>query len=120
MSIRAARTESSIRSPAAALCSAIRSPSVLERRGGVIPFCSAICYQSEPRFEVFDQGLVTMTKSRFLLLAAIVLAAVCFRIAPYVLGALDLTDVRQITGFFWNFSPVSALFLFCGAQFSDR
>ncbi|MBI3862547.1 MAG: hypothetical protein HY290_11705 [Planctomycetia bacterium] len=61
-----------------------------------------------------------MTKSRYVLLALLVVAAVSFRIMPYVLGALGLTDVRQFAGFLWNFSPVSALFLFCGAHFPEK
>ncbi len=61
-----------------------------------------------------------MLKSRFLLLAAIVVTAVVVRIAPYVLGVMGLTDVTQAAGFLWNFSPLTALFLFGGAQFAER
>jgi hypothetical protein len=65
-------------------------------------------------------GLSKMTKSRFLLLAIIIAAAVCIRLIPYVLGALGLTDVRQFAGFLWNFSPIMALYLFTGARFPER
>ncbi len=61
-----------------------------------------------------------MTKSRFLLLAMIIAAAVSVRLIPYVLGAMGLTDVHQFTGFLWNFSPIMALFLFTGARFPER
>src|SRR5262245_18190952 len=50
----------------------------------------------------------------------LITAAVSVRIIPYVLGALGLTDVRQFAGFLWNFSPISELFLFCGAHFSEK
>ncbi|MBS0260940.1 MAG: hypothetical protein JSS02_03205 [Planctomycetes bacterium] len=61
-----------------------------------------------------------MTKSRYLLLLSIFATVVCVRTLPYVLGALDLTNIRQVAGFLWNFSPVTALFLFAGTQATDR
>jgi hypothetical protein len=61
-----------------------------------------------------------MTKSRYLLLALIFAAAVCVKTLPYVLGAWGLTDVKDFASLLWNFSPITALFLFCGAQFPER
>jgi hypothetical protein len=61
-----------------------------------------------------------MHKPRYLLLASIVVLAVSVRVTPYILGALGLTDVQQIAAFLWNFSPLTALFLFGGAQFVER
>jgi len=61
-----------------------------------------------------------MQKSRFLLLTSIIVIAAAARMIPFVLGALGLTDVTQVAGALWNFSPVTALFLFGGAQFADR
>ena len=88
------------------------------KRSAGIPFCFAICYQSEMTTNS-RSGLSKMTKSRFLLLAMIIAAAVSVRLIPYVLGAMGLTDVHQFTGFLWNFSPIMALFLFTGARFPD-
>ena len=61
-----------------------------------------------------------MQKPRFLLLASIIVLAVSVRVAPYILGVMGLTDVRQFAAFLWNFSPITALFLFGGAQFAQR
>jgi hypothetical protein len=57
-----------------------------------------------------------MKKSRFLLLAMIIAVAVCLRTLPYLLGV----DARQFASFVWNFSPITALFLFTGALFPER
>lgn len=61
-----------------------------------------------------------MTKPRFLLLAMITLAVVGLRLVPYVLNSLGLIDVKEFTSFIWNFSPLTALFLFTGARFPER
>jgi hypothetical protein len=61
-----------------------------------------------------------MQKPRFLLLASIIVLAVSVRVAPYILGVMGLTDVKQFAAFLWNFSPITALFLFGGAQFTQR
>jgi hypothetical protein len=61
-----------------------------------------------------------MTKNRYLLLAMITLAVVCVRLIPYVLDRLELIDVNEFTSFIWNFSPLTALFLFTGARFPER
>jgi hypothetical protein len=58
--------------------------------------------------------------SRFLPVAAMILAAALVRLMPYILGALGMQDVRDVTVFLWSFSPISALFLFGGAQFAER
>lgn len=58
--------------------------------------------------------------SRVLPIAVMILVPAVFRVLPYVLGALGLTNVHEITAFLWNVSPVSAVFLFGGAQFADR
>src|SRR5580765_2501899 len=57
-----------------------------------------------------------MTKSRFLLLAMILAIVACLRTLPYFLGV----DARQFASFVWNFSPLTALFLFAGALFPER
>src|SRR5207253_5934443 len=59
-------------------------------------------------------------RSSFVLAAAVVLLAASARLMPYVLGAMGLGDVTKFAAFLWNFSPVTALFLFGGAQFADR
>ena len=61
-----------------------------------------------------------MHKSRFLLLASIIVSAATVRVAPYVLQKMGLTDITQYSAFLWNYSPIMALFLFGGAQFSER
>jgi hypothetical protein len=61
-----------------------------------------------------------MQKPRFLLLASIIVLAVSVRVTPYILAKLEMTDVTQFAAFLWNFSPLTALFLFGGAQFAQR
>jgi len=58
--------------------------------------------------------------SRVLPIAALILAAALVRLMPYILGAFGMGDVHDATAFLWNFSPVSALFLFGGARLADR
>jgi hypothetical protein len=58
--------------------------------------------------------------SRFLPIAVMILAPALIRLTPYILGALGMGDVHDATAFLWNFSPVSALFLFGGARLADR
>jgi hypothetical protein len=58
--------------------------------------------------------------SRFLPIAVMVLVPVLVRLMPYILGALGMGDVHDVTAFLWNFSPVGALFLFGGAKLADR
>jgi hypothetical protein len=58
--------------------------------------------------------------SRFLPIAAMILAPALVRLLPYILGALEMGDVHDATAFLWNFSPVSALFLFGGAKLAER
>ena len=61
-----------------------------------------------------------MQKRRFLLFGSIIILAILVRVTPYVLDKLGMTDVRQVAAFLWNFSPITALFLFGGAQFAQR
>lgn len=58
--------------------------------------------------------------TRFLPVAAMILAPALVRLMPYILGAFGMGDVHDVTAFLWNFSPVSALFLFGGAKLADR
>lgn len=58
--------------------------------------------------------------SRLLPVAAMILLPALVRTMPYILGALGMTDIHSFTAYLWNFSPISALFLFGGAKFSDR
>lgn len=58
--------------------------------------------------------------ARFLPIAATVLLAALVRTTPYILGALGLTNVHDVTAFLWNLSPIGALFLFGGAKFAER
>jgi hypothetical protein len=85
-----------------------------------------------------------MHRSRFLLLASIVVLAAVVRVAPYLIANLGLadaavfsrafdkqvvtraiasmgvTDADEFAAVLWNFSPITALFLFGGAYISDR
>ena len=61
-----------------------------------------------------------MKKSQVILLSLIFAAAMLVKTLPYFLSLAGLTDVKDITSFIWNFSPIMALFLFCGAQVTDR
>ena len=58
--------------------------------------------------------------SRALPIAALILAAALVRLMPYILGAFGMGDVHDPAAFRWNFSPVSALFLFGGAKLAER
>jgi hypothetical protein len=58
--------------------------------------------------------------SRFLPIAVMILAPAAVRLVPYILGALGMGNVHDATAFLWNFSPLSALFLFGGAKFAER
>jgi Family of unknown function (DUF6580) len=58
--------------------------------------------------------------SRFVPIAIMVLVPALFRLIPYILAALGFGDVHDVSAFRWNFSPVSALFLFGGAKLADR
>ena len=58
--------------------------------------------------------------TRFLPIAVMILVPAVVRLLPYILGAFGMGDVHDVTAFLWNFSPVSALFLFGGAKLADR
>ncbi len=58
--------------------------------------------------------------SRFLPIAVMIVAPAAVRLMPYILGALGMGDVHDVTAFLWNFSPIAALFLFGGARLADR
>jgi hypothetical protein len=67
-----------------------------------------------------DQEFTMKIPSRFLPIAIMILVPALFRLVPYILGALGFGDVHDVSAFRWNFSPVSALFLFGGAKLADR
>ena len=91
-----------------------------------------------------SDGLTNMQKPRFLIFVSFVVLAALVRVAPYALSDLGLTDpakfelafekhvvTRAIAGMglteaaqfaavLWNFSPLTALFLFGGAHFTRR
>jgi hypothetical protein len=58
--------------------------------------------------------------SRVLPIAAMILAPALVRLMPYILDKFGMGDVHDVTAYLWNFSPVSALFLFGGAKLADR
>ncbi len=58
--------------------------------------------------------------SRFLPIAAMILAPALVRLMPYILGALGQQDIHDVAGFLRNYSPVHALFLFGAARFAER
>src|SRR5262245_14815545 len=118
-SIPAARTANFIRMPVRGRSSAAPFRSVAGKPSAGIPFCSAICYQIEHTPTQTDEPLIKIP-SQFLPVAVLILVPALVRLMPYILGRLGMGDVHDVTAFLWNFSPVSALFLFGGAKMADR
>lgn len=60
-----------------------------------------------------------MIQPRFWFLIAITLYAVIVRLIPYVLSHFGMEIHPETTTYPWNFSPLPALCLFCGACFTQ-
>lgn len=61
-----------------------------------------------------------MTQPRTSAIAVLVLVAIGFRLAPYVLHQLGLPMDPEVTAYPWNFSPILPLCLFGAACYASR